>query len=146
MAKEDKANCIFCKIIAGQSPVSTIYEDDQVVVFVPLSYINPGHLLVVPKAHAPYIADLDDETAGNIMKIAHKMAGAVRKSKYKSEGVNLFLADGESAFQDVFHYHLHVFPRYKGDGFDFKYDEGRSFVELPRDELDEIAEEIKSHL
>ncbi len=146
MGKEDKENCGFCKILAGESPVSMVYEDKKVAVFVPLSYVNPGHLLIIPRIHAPYMSDLDEEMAAYIMKVAHRMAKAIRKSEFKCEGVNLFLADGEAAMQEVFHYHLHVFPRYKGDGFGFKYDPNHSFIELPREALDQIAAEIRKHL
>ena len=122
MAKEDKEHCIFCKIIAGKSPVSIVYEDDRVIVFPPLQPVNKGHLLVIPKKHAPYLADIDEKTAMYVMKIAKKIAAGIRKSKFKSEGVNSFLADGEAAHQEVFHLHLHVYPRYAGHDFDFKYD------------------------
>ena len=146
MAKEDKEHCIFCKIIAREAPASIIYEDDKVLVFPPLQPVNEGHLLVIPKKHAPYLADLDEETTMYVMKIAKKMARAIRKSKYKSEGINLFLADGEAAHQEVFHLHLHVYPRFTGDDFGFKYDSQKHFVEMQRTELDKVAEEIKAHL
>ena len=81
-----------------------------------------------------------------VMKIAKKIAAGIRKSKFKSEGVNLFLADGEAAHQEVFHLHLHVYPRYAGDDFDFKYDLEKHFVKMQRSELDEVAKEIKDHL
>lgn len=146
MSKEDKGHCIFCKIIAGKSPISIIYEDDKVLVFPPLQPINKGHLLVIPKKHVPYLADLDEETTMYIMKIAKKMAAAIRKSEYTSEGVNLFLADGEAAHQEVFHLHLHVYPRFIGDDFGFKYNLEKHFVEMKRSELDKIAKEVKAHL
>jgi len=144
--KEDQSNCVFCKMLAGQSPVSMIHEDAKVAVFVPLSFVNPGHVLIIPRIHAPYISDLDDDTAMHIMKIAHRISAAIRKSSFRCEGINFFLADGEAAMQEVFHYHLHVFPRYAGDGFGLKYDPRHSFVNLPRPELDSIAHEIKTHL
>lgn len=144
--KEAKENCIFCKILAGESPVSMVYEDGKVAVFPPLHPVNPGHLLVIPKVHAPYMADLDEDTAMHVMKIAKKMGAVIRKSKYKSEGVNLFLADGEAAEQEVFHFHLHVIPRFEGDDFKFGYDLSKHFVEMDRSELDVLANEIKKHL
>ncbi len=90
--------------------------------------------------------DVDAETLQHIMLIAAKMNAALRKSKYKCEGVNLFLADGEAAHQEVFHFHLHVYPRFIGDGFGFKYDKAKNFIELEKEKMDEIAEEIKSKL
>ncbi len=144
--KEAKENCVFCKILAGKLPVSMIYEDEKVVVFVDLEPVNEGHLLIVPKYHAPYMKDVDTDTLMHMMKIAQQMNAALRKSEFKCEGVNLFLADGEAAHQSVFHSHLHVYPRFVGDGFGFKYDKSKHFVTAPRGRMDEIAAIIKKHL
>ena len=141
--KENKSNCIFCKIIKGKSPVSIVYEDDKVLVFPPLKPVNAGHILIVPKKHTPYLADLDEKTTLHIIKIARKISAAIRKSKYKCEGINWFLADGEAAHQEVFHSHFHVYPRFKRDGFGFKYDKKKNFVHMKRSELDKIVKEIK---
>jgi len=108
-----KENCVFCKILDGELPVSMIYEDEKVAVFVDLYPVNEGHLLVIPKYHAPAIKDVDADTIQHMMAIAQKMNAALRASKYKCEGVNLFdlfVADGEVAGQEVFHCHLHVIP------------------------------------
>jgi len=139
-------NCVFCKILAGELPVSMVYEDDRIAVFPPLQPVNKGHLLIIPKVHAPHFKDLHGETAGYIMKFAQQLSAAIRKSSYKCEGINLFLADGEAAQQEVFHFHLHVYPRFSGDGFGFKYDTAKHFVHMQRPELDEIAKEIRKHL
>ena len=140
--KEDRSNCIFCEIFAGRSPVSMIWEDDRVGVFIPFKPVNRGHALVVPKVHAPYLADLDSDLAAYIMRIAQRTAAAIRASDLKCEGVNLFLADGESAGQEVFHFHLHVYPRFSNDGFGFKYD-ARHFADVERGEMDRIAALIR---
>jgi len=144
--KESIENCVFCKILKGEMPVSMIYEDEIVAVFVDLYPVNEGHLLVIPKYHAPYMKDVDAETLQHMMAVAAKMNAALRKSAYKCEGVNLFLADGEAAHQEVFHCHLHVFPRFKGDGFGFKYDKERHFRKSPRSRMDAIAAELKQQL
>jgi histidine triad (HIT) family protein len=144
--KEDKENCIFCKIIEGKSPVSIVYEDDKVLVFPPLKPVNAGHVLIVPKKHAPYLVNLDEKTNLHIIKIARKVAAAIRKSDYRCEGINWFLADGEAAHQEVFHFHFHVYPRFKGDGFGFRYDKKRNFVRMDRSGLDKIAKDIKKLL
>jgi len=89
--------------------------------------------------------DLDEETTLHIMKVARRIAAAIRKSKYTSEGINLFVADGEAAGQEVFHFHLHVYPRFRGDDFGFKYDRSKHFIRLSRPELNEIAKEIRRH-
>ena len=101
---------------------------------------NPGHLLVVPRSHASSLADLDGATGAHLFGVAMRMAAAVRASGVRCEGVNLFLADGEAAGQDVFHVHLHVLPRWRGDGF--RVDGAWSFPE--RSELDEVAAAIRS--
>ncbi len=144
--KEDKSNCIFCKIIKGKSPVSIVYEDKKVLAFPPIQPVNQGHILVVPKKHAPYLDDLDEETTLHIMRIARKIAAAIRKSKYRCEGINLFVADGDAAGQEVFHFHLHVYPRFEGNGFGFKYDRSKHFLYLNRPQLDEIAKEINRYI
>lgn len=144
--KDDETLCIFCKIVAGTAPASIVYEDESVMVFPPLHPVNSGHLLIIPKKHAQYLADLEEDTAAHMMKIAKKLASAIRKSKYPSDGVNLFLADGEAAGQEVFHAHLHVYPRFEGDNFGFRYDEKKHFILMERSELDQVAEEIKKHL
>lgn len=135
-----------CKIIEGKSPASIIYEDDQVVAFVDLFPIHEVHLLIVPRYHAPSMKDVDDGTLQHMMVVAGKMNAALRRSKYPCEGVNLFMADGEAAHQEIFHFHLHVYPRFKGDGFGFRYDKSRHFIERSRAKMDEIALELKQKL
>jgi histidine triad (HIT) family protein len=144
--KEAKSNCVFCKILKRDLPVSIAYEDNKVLVFPPLQPVNKGHMLIIPKKHTPYIKDLDEKTMMHIMKIAKKVTASIRKSKYKCEGVNLFLADGEAAHQEVFHFHLHVYPRFRGDKFGFKYCKTKNFIKLERPELNKIAEEIKKNI
>ena len=73
-----QSRCAFCEIFAGRAPVSMIWQDDRVAVFVPFKPVNPGHALVVPKTHSPFIADLDDEIGAHIMKAARRTAAAIR--------------------------------------------------------------------
>jgi histidine triad (HIT) family protein len=138
-------DCIFCKIIRGQLPSSKIYEDDKLLAFLDIQPINKGHVLIIPKQHKVLITELDDKTLGNMIALANKINRAIRESDIKSEGINLFLADGEAAGQEVFHVHLHVFPRFEKDGFDFIIPEG--YKNKPqREELDMISQKIQSHL
>ena len=109
--------CVFCAIVAGQLEASIVHEDDIAVVFMDLNPVTPGHLLVVPRTHAVGLEDLDEATGAHVWTLGHRMARALRRSGLRCEGINVFLADGEAAFQEVFHLHLHVFPRYAGDGF-----------------------------
>ena len=79
--------------------------------------VTRGHLLVVPITHATYLSNLDPAVGGTLFTVAQRLAAAIRRSGFKAEGINLFLADGEAAGQEVFHVHLHVLPRFDGDGF-----------------------------
>jgi len=146
VVKESQEHCVFCKILDGKLPVSMIYEDEKVAVIVDLQPVNDGHLLIIPKYHAPYMKDVDTETLKHIMAIAKEMNAALRLSKYKCEGVNLFVADGEAAHQEVFHFHLHVYPRFKGDDFGFKYDRSKHFIQADRVKMDAIALELKEKM
>jgi histidine triad (HIT) family protein len=109
-------DCVFCRIVAGESPSSPVYDDDRVLAFMDINPATPGHLLVVPKRHATYLADLDREDGAAMFAAAQDLAQASRDA-LAADGVNLFLADGEIAGQEVFHVHLHVLPRQVGDGF-----------------------------
>lgn len=137
--------CIFCNIINSKAPASIVYKDEICIAFMDIRPFNEGHLLVMSNKHAAYLADLDPETGGYMFKIAQKLSKAIRDSGIKCEGIDLFLADGEAAGQEIFHLHFHILPRYKGDGFGLKF--GRDYVEPPkRFELDKVAKDIKSHI
>jgi histidine triad (HIT) family protein len=130
-------NCAFCEIVAGHAPASVVYRDARCVAFMDIQPVNPGHLLVIPLAHAAYLAELDTRDGGHLFQVAQKLAVALRRSGLRAEGVNLYLADGEAAGQEVFHVHLHVFPRFAGDGFGLRfapeYGEPVSRARLDRD-------------
>jgi histidine triad (HIT) family protein len=109
--------CIFCRIVAREAEASLVYQDALVSAFMDAHPIAEGHILVVPKRHACGLADLDEPSAGRMMGVGRRLAGALRRSGLPCEGVNLLLADGAAAGQSVFHCHLHVIPRTSGDGF-----------------------------
>src|ERR671921_565240 len=134
------ANCIFCAIVAGSAPASIVYDDAELLAFMDIRPVTPGHLLIIPKRHAPFLADLDEATGARMFTVAMRLAQAVRASELRCEGINLFLADGEAAFQEVFHTHLHVIPRFAGDRFRIDADWS---VTPSRAELDEIAEQVR---
>ena len=138
--REARENCIFCKIIEGEAPVSTVYEDDLVLGLMTIGPVTPGHAMVIPKQHVPYFSDLSPDLGAHIFKVTQRVAAAIRESGLRCEGVNLFLADGEAAFQDIFHFHLHVFPRFGGDPFRLVADWD---VHPPRKELDQNASMIR---
>lgn len=134
--------CIFCQIIQGQAPASLVHHDDQCCVFLDLRPINPGHLLVVPRRHATGLADLPPEDGATLFRVAQRYAGILRHTAgLRCEGVNLLLADGAPAGQEVFHIHLHVVPRFQGDGFGFRHAAGWKRAERPS--LDAVADAIR---
>ena len=109
--------CAFCAIAAGRGEASVAYEDGTVVAFMDLNPVTRGHLLVVPREHVVGLEDIDAATSAHVWAVGHRLARALRRSDLRCEGVNVFLCDGEAAFQTVFHFHLHVIPRYAGDGW-----------------------------
>jgi histidine triad (HIT) family protein len=136
-------DCIFCQILAGEAPASIIYRDQRVAAFMDIMPVNPGHLLVVPIRHATYLADLDPEDGAQLFRVGQQLTDALFKSGVRCDGSNLFLANGAVAGQEVFHVHLHVLPRYRGDGFGFRFgpDYGR---QPPRAELEALAAQLRS--
>ena len=141
----ERTDCVFCKILSGELEVSLVHQDDLCSAFMDIQPVNPGHLLVVPNRHASYVADLKADEGAQMFRVAQRLTAALRSSGVKCEGVNLFLADGEAAGQEVFHVHLHVFPRYPGDGFGLVFPP--TYLQKPeREELNEIAEQVKKAL
>jgi len=135
-------DCVFCRIVAGTAPASIAYADDRVVAFLDIAPMTPGHLLVVPRVHVPGLAELDPDLGGHVFQVAQRLAAALRRSGLRCDGVNLFLADGAAAFQEVFHVHLHVLPRSRGDGLKLGYKAGRP----SRPELERQAAAIRTGL
>lgn len=135
--------CIFCEIVAGRADASAVYEDDRVLAFLDLFPFNPGHALAIPKAHAASLAELDGADGERVFDVARRVAAALRECGVRCEGVNLFLADGEAAGQEVFHVHMHIIPRYAGDGFGLRV---ASKEMAERGALNEIAERLRGNL
>lgn len=133
-------DCIFCAIVAGNAPASSVHEDADLLAFMDIRPVSPGHLLIIPKRHIPFLADLDEATGAWMFTVAMRLAQALRASELRCEGINLFLAEGEAAFQEVFHTHLHVFPRFAGDTFRIDADWSTT---PSRAELDDVATRIR---
>ncbi|WP_078314223.1 HIT family protein [Mycobacterium sp. D16Q16] len=112
-------SCVFCAIVAGESPSFPVYEDETTLAFLDIRPITRGHTLVIPKSHAQDLTDLKPDDAAAIMTVGQRIANAMRDSKLQSEGTNLALNDGRVAFQTVMHAHLHVVPRRGGDKLAF---------------------------
>lgn len=109
------ADCIFCRIVKGELPCYKLYEDDIVISFLDIFPVQPGHAIVVPKKHSADIFDTDEETMKQMMAVAKKLSPAVMNAT-KADGINIGMNNREAAGQEVPHAHLHVIPRYKGDG------------------------------
>ena len=134
--------CVFCEILRKESPASFTYEDDTVVAFMDIQPISHGHMLVVPREHAELMQDLNETVAMRAFRVARRMAALARQT-LGAGGVNLFVADGEVAFQDVPHFHVHVIPRYPGDGFSLSFPP--SYEHPPsRVELEAVAAAIRA--
>jgi histidine triad (HIT) family protein len=138
------ADCIFCDILSGQGPASFVYRDELVNVFMDIQPVNPGHLLVVPNTHYASLAELDPAVGCRLFQTGQRLAKALYASGLHCEAVNLLLADGPAAGQDVFHVHLHVLPRFKKDGFGFKFSQAYFKQRPSREMLDEIAAQIRT--
>lgn len=138
-------DCIFCRIVKGVESASIVYSDERIMAFMDVQPVNPGHVLIIPKTHAAQLSELDPELGAYMFKVAMRVAGALRQSGVKCEGINLLLADGKAASQDIFHVHLHLVPRFRGDGFGMRL--GPNYGVKPnRKELGEVAERIRASM
>lgn len=107
--------CVFCEIISGQTDRKPIYRDESVVVLIPLTEVNPGHLLIIPTNHYESIKDVSPDILSKMSIVAQAQAKKLFE-KPKVSGINILNANRKDAGQSVFHFHLHVVPRYPGDG------------------------------
>ena len=134
-------DCIFCKIANGEIPSATLYEDEEFRVILDLGPATRGHALLLPKEHYQDLFALDDETASKVLVTAKKVAGKIKKAM-GADGFNLVQNNGEAAGQTVFHFHVHVIPRYEGGPVIAGWTPGEEKPEV----LAETAEKIKSAL
>jgi histidine triad (HIT) family protein len=137
-------SCIFCDISAGDAEASFVYEDERTIAFLDIAPLNAGHTLVVPRTHAASLEDIEPDDAQRIVRVAQRVAIALRRTGFRVEGVNLWLADGAAAGQDVFHAHMHVVPRFDGDGFVVSLPPDRHRPD--REELNANAAQLRSAL
>ena len=107
-------DCLFCKIIAGEIPSTRIYEDERTIAFMDINPATRGHLLVVPREHTRDLLTIEPKELSAVAKTAKKL-GARAVERLGADGVNLLNSCGRSAWQTVFHFHMHVIPRYAGD-------------------------------
>ena len=138
-------SCIFCQIIDGKAEASRVYEDEICLAFMDIQPVNSGHVLVVPKVHFKDLSDLPADIGAHLFQITQRIALSLPKTEVKNEGIDFFLAHGEAAGQEIFHVHLHIIPRFTGDGFGFRF--GPNYANLPqRSELDAVAAQIRRQL
>ncbi len=130
-------NCIFCRIIAGEIPSYTLYEDEKFKVILDVGPATRGHALILPKDHYANLYELPEETAAEVIKLAKKMM-ALMTDKLECDGFNIVQNNGEVAGQTVNHFHMHLIPRYKNDGEILKYIAG----EPGQEELEQIRRTI----
>ena len=137
-----KEDCIFCKIAKGEIHSATVYEDSHFTVILDVNPATKGHCLIIPKEHFDNIYDLDGETAGKLFALATCIARAMRDA-LKCDGLNLVQNNGEIAGQTVNHFHLHLIPRYEGDGLNLN---NWPQQEISAEQLEEIRQSIKKSI
>lgn len=134
-------NCIFCKLANGDIPTNSIYEDDDFKVILDASPASKGHALILPKQHYANIFEIEDETLAKAAKLAKKIM-THEKDVLGCEGYNLVQNNGEVAGQTVFHFHMHLIPRYNGDTVGITWKPG----ELTDEDKEEILSKVKAQL
>ncbi len=135
-------DCIFCKIVDGEIPSYKVYEDDHVMAFLDITQGTKGHTLIIPKKHVPNVYEVDEETITQVFKVVPKIANALKKS-FNPIGLNI-INNNEKPLQSVFHFHVHLIPRYENDGMivstknNFGKNNHEEFVEL----VDKISDNL----
>ncbi|MGP1677990.1 MAG: HIT family protein [Burkholderiales bacterium] len=135
------SDCVFCSIVAGQIPSTKVHEDELTLAFMDIGEVNPGHVLVMVKPHVENIYGLDDRLAAAVFQTAARVARAVKKA-YSPEGVTLYQANGPAAGQTVYHFHLHLVPRYARDGMRLTWPAKNP----PREQLEANAAKLRGAL
>jgi histidine triad (HIT) family protein len=133
-------NCIFCKIIKKEIPSDIVYEDENFIAFLDINPINKGHTLVVPKEHSTNLYDMSDKIAKEIFPLIKKLATAIKKA-VGAEGINIGMNNEAAAGQLVMHSHIHIMPRFKGDGL--RHWPGKK---LEKDEMQALKAKIMQNL
>jgi histidine triad (HIT) family protein len=141
----ENAACIFCRIVENREKASFVAQGSDAVAFLDLHPINEGHTLVVPRKHFASIGEVDEIAAVAMWTLARRVAAGLRLSGLRCEAINFFLADGAAAGQEVFHAHLHVIPRWQGDGFGIKFPPHYGAA-AERKALDDIAARLRKRL
>ena len=136
-----KEDCIFCKIAKGEIHSATVYEDSHVTVILDVNPANKGHALIIPKEHFDNIYSMDAETAAKIFTIATEVAKA-QKAELNPDGLNILQNNGEAAGQTVFHFHMHLVPRYIKDNVTMTWIPGKADTE----ELSALSKALRKRI
>lgn len=134
-------DCVFCRIVRGEIPATVVHQDELTIAFMDIGSVNPGHMLVAAKAHVENIYAVDDELAAALMAGAARAARAI-KAALRPQGLSLFQANEPAGGQTVFHVHIHVLPRWDGDGMDLSW----PVRNPPREQLEQVAARIRAAL
>jgi histidine triad (HIT) family protein len=134
-------DCIFCSIVAGDIPARTVRETEEILAFLDANPLARGHTLVIPKAHAEHVGDLDDGLASELFAAVTELTPRVQAA-VDADGANVGINDGEAAGQEVPHVHVHIIPRFEGDGGAPLHAVGGTRPDLSDDELDAVADAI----
>ncbi|RYL94509.1 HIT family protein [Sporolactobacillus sp. Y61] len=140
----EESDCIFCKIIRGEIPSARVYEDEDVYAFLDLGQVTKGHTLIIPKVHQKDIFHLNPDIAAGLFRRVPMIAAAINKA-FHPEGINLLNNNGSIAGQSVFHYHLHLIPRY-GDSDTFTFGFKTHTDDYSKEQFAHIAEEIAKNI
>ena len=132
------SDCVFCRIVAGQIPSTRVFEDEHTVAFMDIGQVNPGHVLVAVKKHAPNLYELDEVQAEAVARACVRISKAIQ-AEFKPEGLSVYQANGKAAGQTVFHYHVHLLPRHAADGMELTW----PVKNPPRETLEGYAEKIR---
>ena len=134
-------DCVFCRIVTRQIPATLVYEDADTLAFMDIGQVNPGHVLVAAKAHAENVYALEDAQAAAVFRSVARLARAIRGA-FSPEGLSIYQANGKAAGQTVFHFHMHLVPRYENDGMNLTW----PLKNPPREKLEENAARIRAKL
>ena len=135
------SHCVFCRIVAKEIPATVVHEDEHTLAFMDIGQVNPGHVLVAVKKHAENIFALDEAQAAAVFRAAANVARAIRGA-FEPQGLSVYQANGAAAGQTVLHLHIHLVPRYEGDGMALTW----PVKNPPREKLVEYAEKIRAKL
>ena len=134
-------DCVFCRIVTRQIPATLVYEDADTLAFMDIGQVNPGHVLVAAKAHAENVYALEEAQAAAIFRSVAPVARAIRGA-FSPEGLSIYQANGKAAGQTVFHFHMHLVPRYENDGMNLTW----PVKNPPREKLEQNAAIIRAKL